>query len=169
MSSLSVAEILDKVKTAKTNNERIDILVKNDCSALRGILRLNYDKSLSLALPEGAPPYKKNKNPDGFGDTTLKASSRGWYVFVKELSPKIKQSKRESLFIELLEQLDSKESEILIHAKDKKLDIGLTRKVINEAFPGLIKDEVIDSDVEKERKSAKKSGRKKTKGDGESV
>jgi Family of unknown function (DUF6433) len=141
MSSLTIAEICDKLQSAKTKTERIEILKRNDTPALRGILRMNYDHSLVLALPEGTPPYKKSVRPVGFGDSTLKTSCRGWYVFVKEAAPEMKQSKRESLFISLLESLDPKEAEILLGAKDRKLDLGLTKKVIDEVFPGLIRSE----------------------------
>jgi hypothetical protein len=141
MSSLSIAEIVGKLKSAKTKTERLEILKKNDCAALRGIIRMNFDESLVLALPEGRPPFKQATVPDGFGKTTLKASAKGWYVFIEALSPNLKQSKRESIFIQLLESLDKSESEILVQAKDRKLDLGLTKKAINEVFPGLIKSE----------------------------
>lgn len=141
MSSLSIAEIVGKLKSAKTKTERIDILKNNDCAALRGIIRMNFDESLVLALPAGRPPFKQATVPDGFGKTSLKASAKGWYVFIQELSPNVKQSRRESIFIQLLESLDKSEAEILVQAKDRKLDLGLTKKAINEVFPGLIKSE----------------------------
>lgn len=141
MSSLSIAEIVGKLKSAKTKTERIDILKNNDCAALRGIIRMNFDESLVLALPEGRPPFKQATVPDGFGKTTLKASAKGWYVFIESLSPNMNQSKRESIFIQLLESLDKSEAEILVQAKDRALDLGLTKKAINEVFPGLIKSE----------------------------
>lgn len=84
MSTLSIAEICDKLQSAKTKTERLEILKNNDSSALRGILRMNYDVSLVLALPEGSPPYKQMQVPVGFGNTSLKASARGWYVFMKD-------------------------------------------------------------------------------------
>lgn len=142
MSSLTVAEIVGKLKSAKTKTERIKILKDNDCAAVRGLLRMNFDESLKLALPEGRPPFKQATVPDGFGNTTLKASAKGWYVFIQELSPNMKQNKREALFIQLLESLDRKEAEILLQAKERTLDLGLTKKVILEVFPGLIKSEV---------------------------
>lgn len=141
MSALSVAQVCKKLQEAKTKSERVDILKHNDSAALRGILRMNYDSSLVLALPEGTPPYNSSHRPEGLGDTTLKSSVRGWYVFVKDAAPNIRQSKRESLFIALLESLDSKEAEIILKAKDRKLELGLTKKVIDEVFPGLIKSE----------------------------
>lgn len=157
MSSLSIGEVVDKLKTAKNSNERIDILKNNDSHALRGILRMNYDKSLVLDLPEGIPPHKVNPNPVGFGDTTLKASAKGWYVFSKQLCPNIKQSKRESIFINLLEMLDSRESKILIDAKDRKLDLGLSKRIIEDVFPNLIKAEVVTRHVKQKKSSSKKS------------
>lgn len=156
MSSLTIAEVCDLLKSAKTKNDRIAILKNNDCPALRGILRMNYDASLVLALPEGAPPFKPLNVPVGFGNTTLKASARGWYVFIKDASPDLKQAKRESLFINLLESIDSKEAAILIDAKERKLDLGLTKKVIDEIFPGLIKSEgKIDGKKDKSTKNTR--------------
>jgi hypothetical protein len=140
-SSLSISELVEKLQNAKTKNERIELLKNNDSLALRGLLRMNFDSSLTLDLPAGIPPFKVNSAPVGMGDTTLKASAKGWYVFSKKLSPNLKQSKRESIFINLLERLDSKESKILLDAKDKKLDLGITKKIINEVFPGLIHTE----------------------------
>jgi len=142
MRSLSIAEIVGRLRSAKTKIERAEILKNNDSGALRGILRMNYDSSLILALPEGAPPYKSSQRPVGFGDTTLHASAKGWKYFVKELSPELTQPKREQMFIRLLEALDVQEAEILLKAKDRKLDIGVTKKLIDEVFPGLIKAEV---------------------------
>ena len=141
MSSLSIAEIVGKLRSAKTKTERTEILKQNDCAALRGIIRMNFDDTLVLALPKGRPPFKQATVPDGFAKTTLKTTAKGWYVFIEALSPNLKQLKRESMFIQLLESLDKSESEILIQAKDRKLDLGLTKKAINEVFPGLIKSE----------------------------
>lgn len=144
MARLSIAEVVSKLQNSQSKTERLEILKNNDSVALRGILRMNYDNSLKLSLPEGAPPYKKSHMPVGFGETTLLASSRSWYVFSKESAPTVLQSKREFLFIKLLESLDPAESTILLLAKDKKLDLGLTKKVIDEVFPGLIREEVSD-------------------------
>ena len=141
MSALSVAEVVQLLKSAKTKTERTHILKTHDCPALRGLLRMNYDASLVLALPEGKPPFTPLAVPQGFGETTLKVSAKGWYVFIKENAPSLRQSKREAMFISLLEALDPVEAEILLAAKDRKLDLGLTKKAIDEVFPGLIKSE----------------------------
>ena len=166
MSGLSLGEVVEKLKEAKTKNERVKLLKENDCAALRGIIRMNFDSSLVLSLPKGRPPYRKLDVPNGFGETTLKASASGWYVFVKELSPNLRQSKRESIFIQLLESLDQREAEILLSAKDRELDLGITKKVVSEVFPDLIKFESNKNGIKKE---STKNTSDTPSGDGKSV
>lgn len=135
----TVGEVLDRVKNAKTKSERATLLKDNDSLALRSILRLNFDPKIKFSIPEGFPPeYKPSNKPVGLGETNLKSAVKSFYLFVKESSPKVKQSKRESIFTQLLEQLDPLEARFLVEAKDKKLDIGLTKKLIDEVFPGLL-------------------------------
>jgi hypothetical protein len=168
----TIAEVFKKINEARFNGDRVFILRKHDSSALRGLLKMNYDRSLVLSLPPGAPPFKKKKVPVGFGDTTLLTSAKTWYVFSKELSPTLTQAKREFLFITLLEALDPEEAEILLQAKDRKLKLNLTAKVINEAFPNLIKlfDESslntteLDSQVQGETVSNEEAPKKRGRG-----
>jgi hypothetical protein len=170
MSSLSVAEVVQLLKSAKTKNDRTEILKSHDSPALRGILRMNYDTSLVLALPDGKPPYKPLAVPQGFGQTTLKVSAKGWYVFSKENAPNLRQSKRESMFISLLEALDPVEAEILLAAKDRKLDLGLTKKAIDEVFPGLIKSEgKTNGKKEQSAKAATNTAASATESDGKTA
>jgi hypothetical protein len=159
MKNITIADLIDGLKKAKSKTERANLLKSNDCAALRGLLRMNFDTTLELSLPQGEPPYKKLSCPPGFGETTLKASAKGWYVFLKGTSPTLKQSKREQLFIQLLEQLDPTEAQILLDAKDRKLQMGVTRKLIDEVFPGLIKSEVkVNGKKESSRKSTPDTG-----------
>ncbi len=170
MSSLSVAEVVQLLKSAKTKNERTQILKTHDSPALRGILRMNYDASLVLSLPEGKPPYTPMAVPQGFGNTTLKVSAKGWYVFNRENTPNLRQSKREAMFISLLEALDPVEAEILLAAKDKKLELGLTKKAIDEVFPGLIKSEgKTNGKKEQSAKAANNAASTATESDGEAA
>lgn len=141
MKTLSIADIVDLLRDAKSKNQRAKLLKTHDCPALRGILRMNLDTTLVMALPDGAPPYKSAED-EGFEGTSLKATYKQWYLFVQELSPQVKQYKREQIFIDMLESLNPKEAEILIAAKDRKLDLGVTKKLVNEVFPNLIRSEV---------------------------
>lgn len=139
----SVGATFDALAAAKTKAERATILKDDDSLALRSILRLNFDPNLKLDVPEGFPKnYRKSDRPDEFAPTSLKAAVKSFYVFVRASSPKLRQAKREILFLQLLESLDNREARVLVDAKDKKLDAGLTRKLIEEVFPGLLPPEV---------------------------
>jgi hypothetical protein len=138
-----IGEIIAMLKSAKTKNERAKILKDNDSLPLQTILRLNFDSKINFDLPKGFPPgYKASAKPDGFSNVTLKVAIKGFYMFVKTSSPTLRQPKRETLFLQLLEQLDNQEAKVLVNAKDKKLDAGLTRKLVDEVFPGLLSTEV---------------------------
>jgi len=141
---LTIGEILQKVKVAGSKLDRIKILKDNDSKQLRDFLRLAFDPSVKLDISENVL-YTPNPKPIGFGDTTLKTqltktNSRpgGFYMFFHKNTPRLRQAKREILFIQLLEGLDKQEAAFLVEAKNKKLDVGLTRKVIDEVFPGLL-------------------------------
>jgi len=135
----TVGEVFEALKGAKTKGERAKILQENDNLAVRSILRLNFDPKLKFELPEGFPAnYKPNPKPTGFGEVTLKSIVKKFYIFVKESTPNLRQFKREQIFGQLLEQLSHQEATVLVEAKDKKLNVGLTRKLVEEIFPDLL-------------------------------
>ena len=69
----------------------------------------------------------------------LYSEYRRLYLFTKNGNPNLKQIRRESLFIELLESVDKDDAKLLLHMKDKNLPYpGVTKDIINKAFPGLI-------------------------------
>ena len=134
---LAVSEILEKANALKTKKERIDYLRSNDNVALRGIIQLALDPKFVWALPIGTPPYKPYNGVDNEG--VLYNEMRRLYIFLEGGHPTLKQMRREQLFIQLLESVTPKDAEMLIAVKDKKLPYkGITRDVIQEAFPGLI-------------------------------
>ena len=57
--SLIFSEVLDLVDKAKTKEEKIGLLRKHSMPAYKGILRINFDETISMGLPPGEPPYKK--------------------------------------------------------------------------------------------------------------
>ena len=70
---------------------------------LRGILQINYDERAVMDLPEGEPPFKKNKEqPIGYSETNLYAEFRRFYVRL-DRSVNLNKVRKEQLFIQLLE------------------------------------------------------------------
>ena len=57
--NLLVPEILEKFENIKAKSDKIRLLKQYETPLLRTLLRLNYDPNLSMNLPVGTPPYKK--------------------------------------------------------------------------------------------------------------
>ena len=133
-----VSEILQKVSSAKTKKEKIDLLQEYNNNALRAILIINFDESLEFLLPDGEVPFTPNDAPVGTEHTVLEQEYRKLYLFFKGGSS-IKQSQRENLFIQMLEGLSIEEAELLILVKDKALNkkYRVTRACVETAFPSI--------------------------------
>lgn len=58
-----LTEILQKVSSAKTKAEKVDLLREYNNDGLRAILIVNFDESLECLLPEGDVPYTPNDAP----------------------------------------------------------------------------------------------------------
>jgi len=138
---LLISEVLDSFEKAKTKQEKVQILKRHETPVLRGLMRINFDMGVVMHLPEGEPPYKKVADiPLGEQHTKLEAEYRRFYIW---LDPKINISKRkkEQLFIEMLESLHITEAEIIILAKDKKLQQkfkSLKEEIVREAYPNTL-------------------------------
>ena len=136
---LEVFEVLEKVSKAKTKKEKIDILRNNNVMSVRDVLQGAFDNNIKWNLPEGAPPYTPNR-PESIPSTLLRRHLDFKY-FVKGLvvSEKLNSLKREQLFVGLLESIHPKDAEILLLMVSKKPPVkGLTKKLVQEAYPDLI-------------------------------
>jgi len=130
-------EILTKVNNAKDKPKKIEVLKSNDSVPLRQILKGAFDPKIEWDLPAGTPPYKVNEAPAGTEHTTLYTEARKLWHFVKGADPKLSKTKKEMMFIQLLEGLHEKDAELMIAVKDKELNKkykGLTDAVVKEAF-----------------------------------
>ena len=134
---LLISEVLQKVSNAKTKAQKIKLLHEHNTAALRTILIINYDESVVSLLPAGEVPYEVNDAPAGTEHTLLEQEYRKLYLFFKGGSNSLKQSKRESLFIQMLEGLHGSESKVLCLAKDKEISkkYKITKTCVEEAFP----------------------------------
>ena len=135
---LLMHEVLQKVSNAKTKKEKIAILKQLNSSALRMLLIVNFDESVVSLLPPGAVPYTPNDAPEGTEHTQLEREARLLHHFFKGGS-NVSQSKRESMFIQMLEGLSAGEADVLIKAKDKQIGKRwkITKACVSEAFPSI--------------------------------
>ncbi len=135
-----VSEVLESAGKIVKRDERIKFLQLNKSPGLTDLLRIQYDDSIVSLLPLGAPSYQQDDAPKGYEYTILnKAYTNFKYFFKGPVANDMKPLKREGLFLNLLESLNPDEAELLIAAKDKKMKCkGITKKLVNDAFPSLI-------------------------------
>lgn len=136
----SLSEILQKAAKQKKVADRVGILQHNDSDTMRKVLKYTFSEKITFdQLPEGEPPYQPNSLVDV--ENVLFAETRRLYLFTDGGNPDLRQTRKEQLFIEVLENVDSQDAKLLIGMKDKKLPEeykGITKTVVEKAFPGLL-------------------------------
>tara|TARA_B110000977_G_scaffold198721_1_gene284227 strand:- start:3534 stop:3974 length:441 start_codon:yes stop_codon:yes gene_type:complete len=140
---LTIHEILTLVQEASTKQDRVALIKKHNCLALRDVLKGGLDDSITWILPPGAPPYRKDDDqPVGLSYSTLhKQSPRLRYFIAGGPGERLTPAKREKLFIEVLESIHPTDAELLIAMKSKqlkKLYPCLTKLLVQAVFPNLI-------------------------------
>lgn len=134
---LSLSEILKQASEFDKKQDRIDFLNRWDSPALRALFKYAYDEKVKFLLPEGEPPYKPNELPDQEGN--LFSELRRLYLFIEGGNPNLKPTRREYLFVQLLETVNKEDAKLLIAVKDKKIPYkGITKKFVEELYPGLL-------------------------------
>mgnify|MGYP001399140687 FL=1 len=131
------SEILQAVHSAKTKKEKIKILQDYRSPALVSLFVWNFDESIESAVPEGEVPYTPNSSPTVDSQSKLSSQYRTLYNYVKGGNDGLKRTRRESLFIELLESLHPDEAEVVCLVKDKDLKrkYRITHNTVKEAYP----------------------------------
>lgn len=138
----SFHEIFTEVDQETSRARKIEILRKYSSPELKTILGYTYDPRVNWLLPETTPPYTAvHENADVEGRFYYELKKL--YLFVagnSDAQRNLKQTRREQLYIQMLESISPEDAKILIAMKDRKLPYkGLTRKLVEEAFPNLVK------------------------------
>jgi len=135
-----ISEVLKSANKLGTKGERVQYLQSQDCTALRDILRINFDETIELALPPGEPPFKKFDITSQKLPKQLRFEYTKFANFVQAATPKLNQFKRETIFIDLLEAIHPEDAQLFCNAKDKNIKLKyITKAMIKGAFPNLIK------------------------------
>ncbi len=137
MPRLGIAEILEKVSNEKNIDRRVKILHENDSPVLRGLLRLAYTPGVQWLLPEGTPPFNRNGYLDQNGN--LYSQWRKFYLFFPGGNDALAKSKREMIFIQILESIDPRDADLLCAIKDGIMPYSnVNGLLVDKAWPGLI-------------------------------
>lgn len=142
--NVGVGDILINTSKLKTKKEKVEYLQKmrGKYTHLLAFLKYMFKDGIQFDLPHGpvetadgnklyrpAPKEMDLQN-------VLYSSLRKMKIFMRGEYPAMSKTKREALFIELLESVDPDDAEFLIAMKDKQCPYkGVTKKLIQDAFP----------------------------------
>ena len=134
-----VYEVLEDVTKARTKDEKIKLLKENESWALKDVIRGSMDSKVLWNLPTGTPPY--TASPAHLHSSNLLRENTKFKYFVKGgPGDKMQKYKREQIFIGILEGVHPEDAKIIIAMINKQNIKGLSRPVVEEAFPGLLED-----------------------------
>lgn len=159
-----VSELFENVEKLETKEEKIALLRQNGETIVKAILHMNYEGTVKWLLPEGEPPFNKEKDrPIGHQQTTLILELRRFYLwFQKDLN--LTNVKKEQLFIDMLNGLHWTEAELICLAKDKKVHTkypSLTIDLVKETFPDItFTQEYVYEEAPPVKKTSKKRSKK---------
>ena len=134
-----VHEILGHVSKQRSVAKKVEVLKEYRNDALTAILIWNFDDTVISALPEGEVPFNKNEVPVGTDHTSLRKEWKNLYHFIKGGNDRLSKTRRETMFIQMLEGLHPDEAEIICLVKDKNLGtkFKLTKEQVSKAFPDI--------------------------------
>lgn len=133
-----IHEIIDLVSKAKTKEDKISLLKQNETQALKDVLVGTYHSKVEWNLPPGRPPFEAAEERS-VPSNLLKQTSKFNDLVKGGPGDSLPAFKRERIFIRLIEQIHPDDAELLLKMVAKKqLAKGLTKKLVEEAFPGLV-------------------------------
>ena len=133
-----VYEVLEEVSKKKSKKDKVAILKQNETWALKDVIRGSMDPTVQWNLPTGTPPYTACQEHNA--PTSLQRENTKFSYFVKGgKGDSLPSFKRERIFLGMLEGVDPNDAQLLVAMINKETPKGLTKSVVEEAFPGLLK------------------------------
>lgn len=138
MKNADVYEILCQAELVAEEN--IDYAVNGlqvynqNNGAVQSVLQWLFSDNIKSTLPAGKTPYKPNDAPaSDLSESALRFEFRKFKYFVTEQIPK---TRRETMWIEMLESIPAKEAELMELVKDKVNPFkNLSKEIAQKAFP----------------------------------
>ena len=157
-----IFEILELVDAQKTNAKKEEVLQNYEHESIKTVFVWNFDSSVVSLLPPGAVPYGETnaqttfagtlseniakeaaggesatgQDLDGRNKTSIRHEYKNFYHFVQGGNPALTTTRREMIFINMLQGLHPKEAEVLCLVKDKdlesKYDVSIDHYIIHQ-------------------------------------
>jgi hypothetical protein len=128
MSSKLITELLEDINA---DTSKIEQYKTN--GALKLLFEHAFNPEKKFNLPDGDPPFKADAAPIGMSPGNLHMEMRKLYIFCRE---DLTSLRRETLFIQLLENIHPSETKVVLAVKDQKLTKlypKITHKLVYEA------------------------------------
>ena len=158
-----VFELLELASKQRSDVKKVEVLKNYEHDCVKMVLIWNFDKSIISLLPEGEVPYGETnaqttfagslseniareaaggesatgQDLDGRNKTSIRHEYNNFYHFVKGGNNSLTTTRREMIFINMLQGLHPKEAEILVLIKDKDLETkyGISIDNVKQAYP----------------------------------
>jgi|TARA_B100000085_G_scaffold238566_1_gene228123 hypothetical protein len=131
-------EVMQEVAKAKKKTDKVSILKQNETWALKDIIRGSMDKTVKWSLPDGEPPYTPAESHNH--PTDLRRQNVKFKYFVQGMFMDTPKFKKERMFLEMIEGVHPEDAKLVIGMINKETPKGITRAVVEEAYPGLLQD-----------------------------
>ena len=136
-------EVFGEFEKATKREEKIDILRNNKSYALECVLRGAFHPNIRYVIDE-IPNYRKSDAPAGLGYTSIHQELGRAYLLEENnpmTSPDLTLNRKKVILAQMLESMEEKEAAVFAGMIMKRLPVkGLTYKLTQEAFPGLLPD-----------------------------
>ena len=160
-----VFEILDLASAQNTNAKKVEVLKNYEHDCVKMIFIWNFDSSVVSVLPPGEVPYGETnaqttfagslsdniakeaaggesatgQDLDGRNKTSIRHEYKNFYHFVQGGNPTLTTTRREMIFINMLQGLHPKEAEVLCLVKDKDLESKYNVSIdqVKQAYPNM--------------------------------
>lgn len=116
----SMAAILRDIDVNTFSDEELIRCLRMLPASVKPILYGMFHPDIEWDLPSGAPPYKPSDAD--ILPARLHQQARKLYLFWKGGHPTLTRTRREAMFIELLENVEPDDAELLIACKDRRHD-----------------------------------------------
>jgi len=158
-----IFEILELAHAQKTNAKKVEVLRNYEDASLKTVFVWNFDSSVVSLLPPGPVPYGETnaqttfagtlsdniskeaaggesatgQDLDGRNKTSIRHEFKNFYHFVQGGNNELSTTRREMIFINMLQGLHPKEAEILVLIKDKDLQsrYNISLENVKQAYP----------------------------------
>ena len=160
-----IFEILELASAQKTNAKKVEVLKNYEDPSIKTVFVWNFDASIVSLLPPGPVPYGETnaqttfagtlseniakeaaggesatgQDLDGRNKTSIRHEFKNFYHFVQGGNPSLTTTRREMIFINMLQGLHPKEAELLCLVKDKDLEskYSVSLDNVKQAYPNM--------------------------------